>query len=155
MKRSVLSILTVSGLLLLAGCGVSKPGARSYALKATDIQGLGRILVDGAGYSLYVYLPDNQGPSRCVSVCAEAWPPLVLPGGVQNAIAGPGVDAALVGTTRRSNGSLQVTYNRWPLYLYIDDGRGQVNGQGEGMGAWYALSTSGAVDRQPVASSNS
>ena len=54
------------------------------------------------------------------------------------------------GRARRKNGSSQVTYNRWPLYLYIGDGRGQVTGQAEDMGSWYLLSTSGAIDRQPI-----
>jgi Secreted repeat of unknown function len=77
--------------------------------------------------------------------------PLVLPRGVRRPVAGPGVNAALLGTTRRAGGVLQVTYNRWPLYLWQGDvAPGQATGQGEGMGAWYALPVGGSVDRQPL-----
>lgn len=126
-----------------------------YTVQATVVRGLGPIIVDGADYTLYMYVPDEQGPSKCYGVCAKAWPPLVLPPGVSRPVAGPGVDPALIGTTVRSNGVLQVTYNRWPLYLYINDGRGQVTGQGADMGAWFVLSTNGAVDRQPAAGHSS
>lgn len=110
------------------------------------------MLVDGAGYTLYAYLPDNRGRPRCVSVCAKQWPPLLLPAGVRHPVAGSDARAELLGTTRRAGGGLQVTYNGWPLYTDLADAPGEVNGQGDGMGAWYVLSPSGAVVRLPAAS---
>ncbi|MGP0031735.1 MAG: hypothetical protein ACLPVF_14655 [Acidimicrobiales bacterium] len=150
MKRSACALVTAVLCVTLAGCATSNDGVPGYVVDSTDFPGPGHVLVDGAGDTLYVYLPDQQGASRCVSACAKAWPPLLLPRGVRHPVAGRGVDAALLGVSRRPNGSRQVTYDRWPLYLYIEDARGQANGQAEGMGAWYLLSTSGAVDRQPL-----
>jgi predicted lipoprotein with Yx(FWY)xxD motif len=136
--------------LAATGCAASSatgspPG---YAVRATTIRGLGRILADGAGRTLYLYTPDHQGRSVCSSVCLIAWPPLVLPKGVTKPVAGPGIDPALLGTDRRSDGELQVTYDKWPLYLYRNDfAPGQANGQAESMGLWWVVSVSGAVDR--------
>jgi predicted lipoprotein with Yx(FWY)xxD motif len=110
------------------------------------------VLADGAGYPLYIYQPDEQGPSRCTLACAGEWPPLMLPHGVTHPKAGPGVHASLLGTTRRNNGSLQVTYNRWPLYTYRNDTPEKVTGQGAAMGAWYLISANGSVDRRVVMS---
>jgi predicted lipoprotein with Yx(FWY)xxD motif len=161
MTRRTLQMTGLSGILLivlsavLSGCTSSRNAIESYAVTAIDVPGPGKVVADGAGYTLYIYAPDNQGPSRCTSVCAEQWPPLLLPQGVFRPVAGGGINAALLGTTRRVNGSLQVTYNGWPLYTYIDDGRGQVTGQGEGMGAWYLLSVTGSVDHLPLTGTDS
>jgi predicted lipoprotein with Yx(FWY)xxD motif len=135
--------------VLLGGCGTATVTPKAYSVHAIKLPGAGRVLADGSGYSLYVYLPDEQGQSRCTLACAATWPPLLLPSGVRRPTAGPGIDPALLGTTRRDNGSLQVTYNGWPLYTYLDDGPGQATGQGEGMGAWYLISTTGV--RRPAA----
>jgi hypothetical protein len=95
-----------------------------------------------------MYLPDHQGSSVCFLVCATAWPPLLLPKSVTRPVAGPGIDVALLGTVRRPDGALQVTYDKWPLYLYREDlAPGQANGQAESMGLWWVLSVSGAIDR--------
>lgn len=147
-----LSAGLVLGLLatVLGGCGASGPPAARYEVQVATFPGAGRALVDGAGYTLYIYVFDHRGRSTCTAACAVAWPPLLLPRGVTRPVAGPGAKAALLGTTRRGNGSLQVTYNRWPLYQFRNDNRGQATGQGEGMGAWYLISPDGAVNRQPV-----
>jgi predicted lipoprotein with Yx(FWY)xxD motif len=96
---------------------------------------LGQILVDGAGMTLYMFAPDNQGPSTCTESCLEAWPMVQGP-----ATAGTGVDAALVGTAARpEDGTPQATCNGWPLYTFAQDAAaGDVNGQGVG-GNWYVL----------------
>jgi predicted lipoprotein with Yx(FWY)xxD motif len=143
----VAALCTVLG---LAGCGGGRTssGAPTYEVQARVIAGLGKIITDGKGFTLYMYGPDHQGPSQCSGICAKQWPPLVLPAGVRRPEAGPGVDAALLGTERRSNGQLQETYNGWPLYLWMGDAApGQVTGQGDDMGLWYVLSVTGAVDR--------
>jgi predicted lipoprotein with Yx(FWY)xxD motif len=137
----------------LAGCGSGHPAAASpvWEVQAGQVRGLGTILVDGHGFTLYIYQPDRQGRSVCTAVCAVQWPPLVLPRGVRGPVAGPGVNPAMLGTAPRAGGVLQVTYNRWPLYLWEADlAPGQATGQGEDMGAWYTLSPSGSVDRLPL-----
>jgi predicted lipoprotein with Yx(FWY)xxD motif len=137
----------------LAACGSGHPAAASPAweVRSGVVRGLGAIVTDGHGFTLYIYVPDRQGPSVCTGACALQWPPLVLPRGVRRPIAGPGVNPVLLGTTRRAGGVLQVTYNRWPLYLWQGDvAPGQATGQAEGMGAWYTLSVGGSVDRQPL-----
>jgi predicted lipoprotein with Yx(FWY)xxD motif len=124
-------------------------------VRVITVPGLGRILEDGAGYVLYIFLPDNRGPSICLTACAEQWPPLVLPPTRREPTAGPEVDNKLLGTTRRPDGARQVTYNRWPLYTYIGDTAGIVTGQGESMGAWYAISPDGMINRNLPTTTNS
>ncbi|HTX63675.1 MAG TPA: hypothetical protein VMD28_08540 [Acidimicrobiales bacterium] len=134
------------------GGGVSSRSTEEVT--ARHEAGLGSILVDGAGYTLYAYMPDRQGPSRCAGRCAIEWPPLLLPRGASRAIAGQGVRSSLLGTTRRPNGRLQVTYDRWPLYLYEQDSSpGEINGQAESMGLWYVVGADGQIDRGVVPAS--
>jgi predicted lipoprotein with Yx(FWY)xxD motif len=137
----------------LAACGPGHPAETSpvWEVRSGVVRGLGEIVTDGHGFTLYIYVPDHQGPSVCTGVCAAQWPPLVLPPGTRRPVAGPGVNPALLGTTPRSGGVLQVTYNRWPLYLWQGDFTpGQATGQAEAMGLWYTLSVSGSVDRLPL-----
>jgi predicted lipoprotein with Yx(FWY)xxD motif len=143
-------VAALGAVLGLAGCASSHASnsAPTYEVQARVIAGLGKIITDSKGFTLYMYAPDHQGPSQCSGLCAQQWPPLLLPAGVRRPIAGPGVDAALLGTVRRSDGQLQETYNRWPLYLWTGDAApGQATGQADDMGLWYVLSVSGAVDR--------
>ena len=149
------ALVVIASSLLVTACGVSAtstPAARPlYEVDVATVPGLGRILVDGAGYTLYIYQFDQQGSSRCYLLCARDWPPLDLPRGVIHPLAGRGVTPSLLGVTRRSNGTMQVTYNHWPLYLYRDDGQpGEVAGQAEDMGAWYVMSVGGTVDRNSL-----
>jgi len=143
--------LAVALSCLLAACGSSASGHPDYDVRVGTVTGLGRVLLDGAGHTLYMYVPDHQGRSTCYRVCAQQWPPLLLPHGVRHPLAGPGVNDALLGTVTRSGGSVQVTYNRWPLYLYDADVQpGQATGQGDNMGLWYVLSPTGAVNHRPL-----
>jgi len=149
------ALAVIASSLLVTACGVSAtstPAARPlYEVDVATVPGLGRILVDGAGYTLYMYQFDQQGPSTCYRLCARDWPPLDLPRGVIHPLAGRGVTQSLLGVTRRSNGTVQVTYNHWPLYLYRDDGQpGEVTGQADDMGAWYVMSVGGMVDRNSL-----
>ena len=105
---------------------------------------LGKILVDAQGRSLYLFERDAGTKSTCSGGCATAWPPLIAHG---KPTAGRGAQAAKLGTVKRDDGSLQVTYGDHPLYLFAgDQGRGQVNGQGStAFGApWFVLSASGS-----------
>jgi predicted lipoprotein with Yx(FWY)xxD motif len=136
--------------LVVTACGTPSPfaGSPRYEIRATTIEGLGKILADGAGFTLYMYIPDHRGRSTCSGFCARSWPPLLLPAGVTRPKAGPGIDPALLGATRRADGALQVTYNKWPLYLWQGDSApGQATGQADDMGGWYVLSVTGSIDR--------
>ena len=104
---------------------------------------LGQILVDGSGRTVYLFLKDTGKASTCYSACAQYWPP-VLTNGAPAAVGG--VTASLLGTTKRTDGTLEVTYAGHPLYYFITDKKpGDITGQGvNGFGArWYVLSPSG------------
>ena len=99
---------------------------------------LGDILADSAGNTLYLFVPDAQGPSVCYDDCETNWPPLVA--GVS---AGDGVDGSLLGTVARDDGSQQTTYNGWPLYYFAADAEpGDVNGQGVN-DVWFVIGPDG------------
>jgi len=110
---------------------------------------LGRILVDSSGRTLYLFAKDQKGKSACAGKCATFWPPLIATGRPR---ATGGAKASLIGTTRRADGRLQVTYNHHPLYTFVKDTKkGQTNGEElDAFGAeWYAVSPAGAkVEKQ-------
>ena len=137
-----------AGAVVVACGGGPASSVPQYEVLARTIPGLGEVVTDGQGFTLYMYAPDHQGPSQCFGFCAQQWPPLVLPRGVARPRAGPGVRAALLGTVPRAGGKLQETYGGWPLYLWIGDtSPGEATGQADDMGLWYVLSVTGAVDR--------
>jgi predicted lipoprotein with Yx(FWY)xxD motif len=105
--------------------------------------GLGQILVDGGGHTLYLFEADNRKGSSCYGPCTSAWPPATAATGPHTAGA---ASAALLGTVRRSDGTTQLTYHGHPLYYYAGDaGPGDVTGQGlRQFGAkWYVLGPGG------------
>jgi predicted lipoprotein with Yx(FWY)xxD motif len=118
-----------------------------YEVTTGTVSGLGTVLVDGKGITLYLYATDKQGqPSRCYDICAVQWPPLVLPPGVTRSEAGPGISSALLGTSPRTDGTTQITYNGWPLYLWPPDrAPGMATGQAltNAGGLWYVLTPAG------------
>jgi predicted lipoprotein with Yx(FWY)xxD motif len=137
--------------LALAGCGGSnntptatvKPAGHSSATVSVANTPLGKILVDSQGNTLYDFVQDTSTKSTCSGGCAVAWPPLRTNG---KPTAGPGAKASLLGTTPRSDGKPQVTYNGHPLYGYQGDSKpGDTNGQAiNAFGApWYVLSPTG------------
>ena len=121
---------------------------------AVASSGLGRVLVDGRGRTLYLFEKDRRGKSSCTGQCATYWPPLIASGRPR---ATAGAKASLLGTTKRADGRLQVTYNHHPLYTFVQDTKkGQTNGEGtDAFGAeWYAVSAAGAkVEKADTASS--
>ena len=110
---------------------------------------LGSVLVNGNGRTLYVFAPDaHSGRSVCTGSCANLWPPLTLPSGVTQPVGEAGVIVADLGTTVRSDGSRQVTYDGWPLYTWLGDtSAGVATGQGlnNSGGIWSALLASGQL----------
>ena len=104
---------------------------------------LGRILIDSKGITLYDFVKDKGTTSTCYGACAALWPPLLTTG---KPIAGPGVRASLLGTTKRNDGKLEVTYGGHPLYYFVTDRKpGQTTGQGiNQFGApWWVISPAG------------
>lgn len=96
--------------------------------------------MDEDGKSLYMFTNDEQAGSTCLGGCTSAWPPLMTEG---DPTAGAGVDGALLGTIIRDYGSVQVSYNGWPLYRYgVDQEPGDTTGHEVG-GVWFAVSRVG------------
>jgi predicted lipoprotein with Yx(FWY)xxD motif len=133
-------------LLLAAGVGVvaSAQGASGIAAARLSVRSseYGKTLFGPTGKVVYVFGPDRSSTSRCYGVCAKAWPPLLTKGAP---LAGPGVAAKLLGTTRRKNGTLQVTYNGHPLYYYSADKVGKIMCQHANMhgGLWLVIKPNG------------
>jgi predicted lipoprotein with Yx(FWY)xxD motif len=128
--------------------GVPVTGAASVNVSETT--DFGPVLVNSEGFSLYVFMNDTQngGTSTCMEACAAAWPPLVSE---SDPVAGEGVDQALLSTITRDDGSSQITYNGWPLYLFEGDtAPGDTNGQGldDSGGLWFLVSPSGEAIQQ-------
>jgi predicted lipoprotein with Yx(FWY)xxD motif len=126
------------------GKPASTPAASSGAASIKTGSGKpGTFLVDSKGRALYLWEADKGKQSTCSGACAQAWPPLTTKDAPQ---AGSGVKASLLGTTKRSDGAVEVTYNGHPLYYFAgDSGAGQTNGQGSNaFGAeWYVVSPDG------------
>jgi predicted lipoprotein with Yx(FWY)xxD motif len=106
----------------------------------------GRMLFDRRNRALYLFTRERTSRSRCYGDCAKAWPPFLTKGSPR---ARGGAKSSLLGTTRRRDGKLQVTYHGRPLYYYVDDGPGQVLCQDvvEFGGTWLVVSPSGAAIR--------
>jgi len=121
----------------------SSNGGGAGIVKAAKVGDLGTIIVDSEGLTLYDFHKDKGGVSSCYGACAGAWPPLLTEGEPQ---AEAGAMASQLGTTKRKDGTVQVTYNGWPLYTYVGDkGPGEANGNDfSQFGAqWYALHPNG------------
>lgn len=175
MKTLKIPLLTafalVAAALLAAGCGSSSTNAASGSTSSKSSGGygygapaksatttapatgsatvssrmtsLGQVLVDGNGMTIYLFEKDKGTTSMCDSSCAKFWPPVTTSGAPK---AGSGVAAAKLGTTKRADGTTEVTYNGHPLYLYAGDkSAGDVTGQGlNAFGAlWYVVSPAG------------
>lgn len=136
----------------LAGCGASA-GPNTVVTRSVELkteyfpQFRATVVVDGAGYALYVFAPDDRQAVTCTGTCALTWPPLTVPARTRPAV-GPGVRSALVGTDAAGNGSHVVTYDGWPLYTYTDDVQpGTATGQAIDLngGVWYLIRPDGRV----------
>jgi predicted lipoprotein with Yx(FWY)xxD motif len=128
-----------------AGCGGAIPssdgGPAMLKLMATEH---GRFLADAQGHTLYLFLKDEGGESYCTGACAAVWPPLET-SSMPHASAG--VSAGAVGTIKRGDGELQVTYHGHPLYYYAADASTSGYTKGEAVaqfGApWYVVRANG------------
>src|SRR4051794_39141437 len=159
-----LAALAVAGALVLAACGGSSTSSSSgsgstpshgtakpntsnnsgaASVVSTKTSSLGTFLVDGNGRALYLWDADHGSKSACSGACAQAWPPVTTTGTPK---ASGAVKASLLGTTKRPDGSREVTYAGHPLYTFAGDTHpGQTTGEGSnGFGApWWVVSTAG------------
>ena len=140
--------------------GSSAPAGASSAASATisakSVPGVGTVLVNGQGQTLYMLTSEKGGKITCTQTngCTQAWPETLLTTGATAAKAGSGVQSSLLGTVKDASGNLEVTYNHWPLYTFSgDSGPGVAKGQALTSfgGTWYVLNGSG----NPVTSSQS
>jgi predicted lipoprotein with Yx(FWY)xxD motif len=146
--------VSLAALLAVAGCGggsssasashTSGTGSGAATIGVTKNARLGQILTDSKGDTVYVFDKDSNGKSACGGSCAGVWPPVTTSGSPK---AGMGVAASKLGTTKRSDGSTQVTYAGHPLYTYTaDTSPGATMGNGiNSFGAlWHAVRPDGS-----------
>ena len=132
-------VAATAAALALAG-GRTTSGGTAVKIAKTK---LGPILVDSKGITLYDFVKDKGTTSVCYGACAALWPPLLT---TSKPVAGPGVKASLLGTTKRKDGKLEITYGGHPLYYFVTDRKpGQTTGQGVNQfgGPWWVLSAAG------------
>jgi len=119
-------------------------GAVLPTVKTAKNTDLGTVLVSSTGRTLYHFTSDSRTKVKCTTACMALWPPLLVSAGTKPA-AGPGISAAKLGTFKRADGGLQVTYNGMTLYRYSGDAKaGQANGEAV-MDKWYAVSSAGKL----------
>jgi predicted lipoprotein with Yx(FWY)xxD motif len=156
---------TVLGLAGLTACGggngyssgtapsaaPSPSGGAAAKLATATVGSFGKIVVDGNGRTVYVFDKDANGKSNCEGGCLTKWPAVAAGDGTPQV---DGVEASLVGTITRSDGTKQLTLAGHPLYLFAKDGKGETDGQGFG-GIWWVVDANGQkITTQPSSSGN-
>ena len=120
-------------------------GTAAMTIGLQSVSGIdGKILADGQGRALYLFTADKSGTSTCTGACAAAWPPVTASA---MPVAGGGVSQSMLGTTKRADGTEQLTYNGHPLYYFAaDTGSGMAKGQGlKAFGSdWYVVNAKGS-----------
>lgn len=157
MRKSLVALAPL--VLLVAACGGSGTSSRSTTVAKSAVEnslvqittrrlpGVGTVLVNGQGRTLYVYAPDSAKRVTCTGRCASDWPPLVISAGHKPGTGGE-VRSSLVSSDRDPAGGQVVTYGGWPLYLDVDDhSSGTAVGQAtyDDGGLWYVISPAGKV----------
>jgi predicted lipoprotein with Yx(FWY)xxD motif len=131
-------------IVLLVAVGSAAAASPAVTVKAGKLKSVGAIVVTGQGLTLYHMSSETKGSIKCLGVCTTIWQPLTVSGGGKPT-AGPGINASKLGTRKRPDGKVQVTYFGLGLYRYVHDARpGQAGSQALG-GNWYAVTTSGHV----------
>jgi predicted lipoprotein with Yx(FWY)xxD motif len=164
MIKSITLALAIAGVLAVAGCGsssnsssssesseestasskeaaTSEPAATTAVISVGSAPDVGKVLVDSKGFTLYYFEKDQGGKSACYGSCAKVWPPYTGTPKVEG-----GAMSSKLGTTKRSDGTTQVTYAGWPLYTYAADSKpGEDKGTDvKSFGAsWYPLHPNG------------
>ena len=141
---AVLAVLAIAAVALASLTAIASSATSKPATVKTGTSSLGRIIVDGQSHTLYLFQKDKGAKSACSGTCAQNWPPLLTKGTPK---AGAGAKASLLGTTKRSDGTTQVTYNKHPLYTFVVDQGKPGSTKGEGVDAfgaeWYVVGTNG------------
>ena len=142
MRRVLASLIVVAGLaLVVAPTGSAAGGAATVKTRHGK---LGTFLVGTNGRTLYLFEKDTKNKSKCSGACAANWPPALVSGKPK---AGGKAVASKLGTTKRSDGKTQVTYNGHPLYTFVIDNNKPGSTKGEGVNAfgakWYVVGTNG------------
>ena len=138
-KKSSSGTPTAAG-TAAAAAGSGAAAATGPATVSVQKGSLGDYLIDGSGKTVYLFTPDKTSTPTCYKECAAFWPAVLTKGAPQ---AGTGAIASKLGTSPRTDGTTQVTYDGHPLYEYMgDQSAGDVNGQGKD-GTWYVLSPAG------------
>lgn len=150
-KLRIAGLAVLAALIAVTASSSAFAGARHVTkgptVQTKKIKGLGVVLVNSRGLTLYMFKPDKQKRVTCKGQCAAIWPPLKLKAG-QKATVGGAAKKSLLGSDKNPSGGRVVTYNRWPLYTYVADSKpGQATGQALDLngGLWYVLSPSGKV----------
>ena len=153
MRRAVVGAALAALALVLTACGGGDDQAGTTPTTAAAQQaaegtvavattGLGDVLVDAKGRTLYVFTKDKSDQSVCSGKCAAAWPALTVTGA---ATPGTGVQASLLSTSKQANGSSQVSYGGKPLYYFAGDAApGDTKGQGLN-GVWFVVQGDGKL----------
>jgi predicted lipoprotein with Yx(FWY)xxD motif len=146
-RRSALALAILVGLLTALALGSTGVAARSASTPAhakliLRKSEFGKVIFDSTGRVVYMFGRDKTARSTCYGVCAAAWPPVLTKGSPS---VGHGLDTSLLGTSKRKDGSLQVTYNHHPLYFYSADKLGKIMCQHAVMhgGIWLVLKANG------------
>ena len=133
---------------MLSRATVAVAAASRTEISTANVTGLGTILVNGEGRTLYIFVPDKHAKVTCLGECAEIWPPMFLSNG-RKPVVGRKVKRSLLGSDPDpSVGQRVITYAGWPLYTYVSDsGPGSATGQAIDLngGYWYVISPSGRV----------
>jgi predicted lipoprotein with Yx(FWY)xxD motif len=144
-RFTVFALAIVVAVAVGAGVATAAAGPSSPAKVGVRSTSLGKILVNGKGVTLYLFEKDKKGKSACSGACAQAWPPLLTKGTPKGS---GGASASKLGTTKRSDGTTQVTYNGHPLYTFIKDNNKAGSTAGEGVDAfgaeWYVMNAKGS-----------
>jgi predicted lipoprotein with Yx(FWY)xxD motif len=162
--RSILALTSIPVLAIaLAACGSSNNSSSSSSSAATatnaasgetvsvkSVSGVGSVLVDSHGNTLYTNDQDSASKVACTGQCTSIWPPLAAPSSGQPTSSDSSVQAKL-GVVKLPDGSSQVTYGGKPLYTFVQDSPGKATGNGvtDSFGGtsftWTAASSSGGT----------
>jgi predicted lipoprotein with Yx(FWY)xxD motif len=147
---AALALMGLLGYLAATG-SIARGATQAHATVSLRSTSLGKVLVGANGRTLYLFMHDAAGKSRCTGQCASFWPPLIVSA---KPVAGTGLKASMIGWTKRSDGKMQVTYNHHPLYFFkLDTKAGQVNGEGVNHfgGLWWTVSARGTAIKKAAA----
>jgi predicted lipoprotein with Yx(FWY)xxD motif len=165
-RKPLVMLLVPAAALLVAGCGSSSttstkssastpaapstsstPAAKAVEISTRTLPGVGSVVVNAQGRTLYVFAPDKAKKVTCVGGCAAVWPPLALSSGQKPVVSGQ-AKSSLVGSDPNPAGGRTVTYAGWPLYSYVaDTSPGTARGQAINLngGLWDVIAPSGKV----------